>query len=209
MEHKIPLKPGIKPFKQKLRKINPILLPVIEKEVKKLMDAKIIVPLRYSEWVANLVPVRKKNGEIRFCVDFRNLNRSSLKDNYPLPKMDHVLEKVVRANIMSMIDGFSGYNQIIVHQDDKEKNTFITYYSKIFLTIAILHRGPFFISLCRLINIFFYKSIAKTYIFPHIRSLTSLQDVYMLDSPLHLAYIGICARKYNIRSGLHVTTEDL
>jgi hypothetical protein len=49
-------------------------LPVIEKEVKKILDKKIIVPLTYSEWVANLVPVRKKNGEIRLCVDFRNLN---------------------------------------------------------------------------------------------------------------------------------------
>jgi hypothetical protein len=91
IEHKIPLKPGVKPFKQKLRQISPILLPVIEREVKKLLDAKIIVPLRYSDWVANLVPVRKKNEEIRLCVDFRNLNKSSLKDNYPLPKMDHVL----------------------------------------------------------------------------------------------------------------------
>jgi hypothetical protein len=88
---------------------------VIEKEVKKLLDAKIIVPPRYSEWVANLVSVRKKNDEIRLCVDFRNLNRSSLKDNYSLPKMDHVLEKVVGANKMSMIDGFSGYNQITIH----------------------------------------------------------------------------------------------
>ena len=60
IEHKIPLKPCIKPFKQKLRQINPMLLPVIEKEVKKLLDAKIIVPLRYSEWIANLFPVRKK-----------------------------------------------------------------------------------------------------------------------------------------------------
>jgi hypothetical protein len=90
IEHKIPLKHGIKPFKQKLRKINPFLLPLIEREVKKLLDAKIIIPLRCSKWVANLVPIRKKNGEIRLCVDFRNLNRSSLKDNYLLPKMDHV-----------------------------------------------------------------------------------------------------------------------
>jgi ribonuclease HI len=126
IEHKIPLKPGVKPFKKKLRQFNPILLPVIEKEVKKLLNAKIIVPLRYSDWVANLVPVRKKNGEIRLCVDFRNLNKSSLKDNYPLPKMDHVLEKVVGATRMSMIDGFSGYNQIVVSEPDKEKTTFTT-----------------------------------------------------------------------------------
>jgi hypothetical protein len=88
IEHKIPLKEGAKPFRQKLRQINPMLLPVMEKEVKKLLEAQIIVPLRFSEWVANLVPVRKKSGEIRLCVDFRNLNRSSKKDNYPLPNMD-------------------------------------------------------------------------------------------------------------------------
>jgi hypothetical protein len=70
IQHKIPLKPGIKPFKQKLIKINPHFLPMIEKEVKNLLDAKIIVPLRYSTWVANLIPVRKKNGKIRVCVDF-------------------------------------------------------------------------------------------------------------------------------------------
>jgi len=62
-------------------------LPVIEKEIKKLLDAKIIIPLRYSKWIANLVIVRKKNGEIRLCIDFRNLNKCSKKDNYPLPKM--------------------------------------------------------------------------------------------------------------------------
>jgi hypothetical protein len=120
------LKHGLELFKEKLRQINPILLPVIKKEVKKLLDAKIIVPLRYSEWVANLVSVRKKNGEIRLCVDFQNLNKSSLKDNYPLPKMDHVLEKVVGANRMSMIDGFSSYNQIAMNEQDREKNAFTT-----------------------------------------------------------------------------------
>jgi hypothetical protein len=61
IEHKIPLKEEARPFRQKLRQINPMLLPVMEKEVKRLLDAQIIVPLRYSEWVANLVPVRKKS----------------------------------------------------------------------------------------------------------------------------------------------------
>jgi hypothetical protein len=84
-----------------------MLLPIMENEVKKLLDAKIIIPLRYSEWVANLVPVRKENGEIRLCVDFRNLNRSSMKDNYPLPKMEHILQRVTGSYRMSMIDGFS------------------------------------------------------------------------------------------------------
>jgi hypothetical protein len=126
IEHKIPLKEEARPFKQKLRQINPMLLPVMEKEVKKLLDAQIIVPLRYSDWVANLVPVRKKSGEIRLCVDFRNLNRSSRKDNYPLPNMEHILQKVTGASRISMIDGFSGYNQISVMPEDREKTTFTT-----------------------------------------------------------------------------------
>ena len=92
-----------------------------------MLDAKIIVPLRYSSWVANLVPVRKKNGEIRSCVDFWNLNSSSLKDNYPLPKIEQILQKVVGAQIISMIDGFLGYNQIAMHPDDRENTSFTTF----------------------------------------------------------------------------------
>jgi ribonuclease HI len=126
IEHKIPLKEEARPFRQKLRQINPTLLPVMEREVKKLLDAQIIVPLRYSSWVANLVPVRKKSGEIRLCVDFRNLNRSSRKDNYPLPNMEHILQRVTGASRISMIDGFSGYNQISVMPEDREKTAFTT-----------------------------------------------------------------------------------
>ena len=70
IQHTIPIKPGEKHFRQKLRRINPKLLPIIEKEIKKLFDAKIIVTLRFSRWVENLVPLRKKNGEIRLCIDF-------------------------------------------------------------------------------------------------------------------------------------------
>ena len=60
--------------------------------------------------MANLVPVRKKNGEIILCVDFRNLNRDSLKDNYPLPNIEQVLQQVMGAQRMSTVYGFLGYN---------------------------------------------------------------------------------------------------
>ena len=60
MEHKIPLKTDAKPVIQKMRHINPMLLPIIEKEIKKLWEARIIIPLRFSNWVANIVSVRKK-----------------------------------------------------------------------------------------------------------------------------------------------------
>eukprot|EP00253_Pinus_taeda_P004133 PITA_04133 len=126
IQHKIPLKENHKPFKQELRKINTILMPLVEKEVKGMYDAKIIVPLKYSKLVSNLVPTRKKTSEIRLCTNFRNLNKASVKDNYPLPKMDHILQKVVGSSRISLLDGFSGYNQVLVHPDDQEKTTFTT-----------------------------------------------------------------------------------
>ena len=75
-----------------------------------IISLDIIVALIFSRWVANLVPVRKKNGEIRICIDFRNLNRVSLKDHYPLPNMDYILQRVVGSQRISTLDGFSGYN---------------------------------------------------------------------------------------------------
>ena len=126
IQHTIPLKENQKPFKQKLRRINPVLLPSIEKEVQRMYEAGIIAPIRFSEWISNLVPTRKKTGEIRLCVDLRNLNQVSLKDNYPLPKMDHILQRVVGASRISLLDGFSGFNQILVHPDDQDKTAFTT-----------------------------------------------------------------------------------
>jgi hypothetical protein len=70
IQHVIPLKEDQMPFKQKLIWINPLLLSLIEKEVKKLFKAKIIVSLRFSKWLANLVPFIKKSSEIILCVDF-------------------------------------------------------------------------------------------------------------------------------------------
>ena len=116
MEHKIPLKADAKPIAQKFRHINPMLLPLIEKEIRKLWEEKIIVPLIFFNWVANIVSVRKKKGEIRICVDFRNLKWCSLKDNYALPNMDYILQKGVGSKRLLMIDGFSGYNKISVER---------------------------------------------------------------------------------------------
>ena len=91
-----------------------------------MYEAGIIVPIRYSKWVSNLVSVRKKTGEIRLCIDFRDLNKASLKDNYPLPKMDHILQRVVGSRRISLLDGYSGYNQILVYPADQLKTTFTT-----------------------------------------------------------------------------------
>ena len=91
IQHVIPIKAGVKSFQQPPRKMHPKLEPLIQNEVKKLLDVKIILRVRHSEWVVNLVPIRKKSSEIRLCVDFINLNRASDKDNYPVPPMEQIL----------------------------------------------------------------------------------------------------------------------
>lgn len=93
-KHTIPLKPEAVPFRQKQRNYNPKVSDAIFREVHKMLEAKIIYPIHHSTWIATTVPFQKKNGEIRICVDFWNLNLSSLKDNYGLPNMDHILQTV-------------------------------------------------------------------------------------------------------------------
>jgi hypothetical protein len=95
-------------------------------ELKKLLDAKIIFQVRYFAWVVNLVPVRKNSGEICLCVDFRNLNKALEKDNYPVPSMEQLLQTMSGLKIFSLLDGFSGYNQVLVSEEDCLKTTFRT-----------------------------------------------------------------------------------
>ena len=70
------------------------------------------------QWVSNLVPVRKKSGEIRLCVDFQKLNQASDKDNYLVPPMEQILQQVSGSERLSLLDGFSGYNQVLMSPSD-------------------------------------------------------------------------------------------
>ena len=74
----------------------------------------------------NLVPVRKKSGDIGICIDFRNLNQASLKDNYPVPAMEQIIQSVSGSSMLSLIDGFSRYNQVLVAKEDRMKMPFRT-----------------------------------------------------------------------------------
>jgi hypothetical protein len=70
--------------------------------------------------------VRKNNGDIRLCIDFRNVNKASEKDNYPVPPMEKILQCVSGSEMLSLLDGFFGYNQVLVSHDDQLKTSFWT-----------------------------------------------------------------------------------
>ena len=126
VEHKLPLKPECPPVKQKLRRTHPDMAVKIKEEVLKQIDAGFLATSVYPEWIANIVPVPKKDGKVRMCVDYRDLNRASPKDDFPLPHIDMLVDNIAKFDIFSFMDGFSGYNQIKMAPEDMEKTTFIT-----------------------------------------------------------------------------------
>ena len=64
--------------------------------------------VEYSEWLANVVPVPKKDSKVRVCVDFRDLNKASLKDDFPLPHIDRLVDSTTGHSMLSFMDGFFG-----------------------------------------------------------------------------------------------------
>ncbi|RDX90186.1 hypothetical protein CR513_27978, partial [Mucuna pruriens] len=88
VEHRLPLLPGATPIRQQLRRMKPEVALKIKDEVEKQWNAGFLAVAHYPKWVANIVPVPKKDGKVRMCVDYRDLNRASPKDNFPLPHID-------------------------------------------------------------------------------------------------------------------------
>ena len=78
--------------------------------MERLLEAKFIPPCRYAEWISNIVPVKKKNRKLRVCVDFRDLNRATPKDEYPMPVSDMLVDAASGNRIVSFLDGNVGYN---------------------------------------------------------------------------------------------------
>ncbi|XP_070022387.1 uncharacterized protein [Nicotiana sylvestris] len=91
-----------------------------------LIEAGFIREVKYPTWVSSIVSVRKKNGQIRVCVDFRDLNNACPKDEFPLPIPELMIDVITRYEAMSFMDGSSGYNQIRMAPKDEELTVFCT-----------------------------------------------------------------------------------
>ena len=92
----------------------------------KLFAANCIREVHYSEWLANVVMVKKANGKWRMCVDFTDLNQACPKDSFPLPRIDQLVDSTDRHKLLTFMDAFSGYNQILMAEEDQEKTAFVT-----------------------------------------------------------------------------------
>ena len=92
--------------------MNPDLMDIVKEDLQKLLDAVFIYPILDSDWVSPLVMVPKKNGKWRICVNYRELNKVTKKDHFPLPFIDQLLDGLVGKKFFFFLDGYSGYNQI-------------------------------------------------------------------------------------------------
>ncbi|XP_026445572.1 uncharacterized protein LOC113346222 [Papaver somniferum] len=95
-------------------------------EIEKLLEAGFIRPVQYPRWLSNVVPVPQKNGKIRVCINFTDLNKSCLSDPYPLPRIRVLVDATSGYGRLSFMDGFSGYNQIPLFEEDQEHTAFVT-----------------------------------------------------------------------------------
>ena len=122
--HSLNVDPGVKLVIQLAKLFHTDIEAQITQEVKKLLAAGFIKPIQHPKWLSNIVPMKKKNGQIRYCVDFRNLNKACLKDEFPLPNIDLLVDSAVGNSMFSFMDGYSGYNQICMAAKDAEKTAF-------------------------------------------------------------------------------------
>ena len=123
-EHKIVLKdPDTPPFKERFCRIPPPQLDEVREHLKLMLDAGVIRPSN-SPWCNAVVLVRKKDGSLRFCIDFRKLNSLTVKDSHPLPRICETLESLAGAAHYSTFDMNSGFWQVPMSPESKQYTAF-------------------------------------------------------------------------------------
>jgi len=98
----------------------------IKEEVEKQYNAEFLRVVNYPKWLVNVVPIPKNDSNVKMCVDFRHLNKTNPKDNFPLPHIDVLVDNTIGHALISFMDGFSRYNQIKMALKNMEKTFFIT-----------------------------------------------------------------------------------
>jgi hypothetical protein len=163
VEHRLPLKLGFRPFQQRAWQIKAEVLEEVKKEVEKMLAAGFIRPCRYAEWISSVVPVQKKDGRWRICVDFRDLNRATPKDEYPMPVAETLINAAAGHKILSFMDGNAGYNQIFMAPEDIHRTAFrvpgaVGLFEYVVMTFGLKNAGAIY---QRAMNYMFHDLISK------------------------------------------------
>ncbi len=127
VDHRIELKPGSSPTSLPLRRMSPPELDELRSQLDQLSESGFIQPSK-SPFGAPILFVKKKDGTMRMCIDYRALNGITIKNSYPLPRIDELFDRLQGATIFSKIDLRSGYHQIRIAEEDIPKTAFRTRY---------------------------------------------------------------------------------
>ena len=125
-EHRIELLPGTKPIRQAPYRQGPHKRKETEKAINEMLEAGVIEPAN-CEWASPVVLAPKPDGTWRFCVDYRKLNAATIADSYPLPRADDCLDSLGTAMVFTTLDCNSGYWQLALAEEDKDKTAFVSH----------------------------------------------------------------------------------
>jgi len=184
--HKLTVDPSVSVVAQLHMKQSPEKSKAAEKAVKDLLEANIISEAKYTTWLSNVVLVKKSNGKWRMCVDYTYLNRAFSKDAYPLPNIDKLVDNSSGYKLLSFMDAYSGYNQIPMAEEDKQKTAFKTESGNYYFNVM-----PFGL---RNAGATYQQMMNKVYMDDMI--IKSQQEA---DHAAHLKRVFEQTRKYNMR----------
>ncbi|GJU13508.1 putative reverse transcriptase domain-containing protein [Tanacetum coccineum] len=127
VEFQIDLVPGAAPVARAPYRLAPSEMKELSEQLKELSDKGFIRPSS-SPWGAPVLFVKKKDGSFRMCIDYRELNKLTVKNRYPLPRIDDLFDQLQGSSVYSKIDLRSGYHQLRVREEDIPKTAFRTRY---------------------------------------------------------------------------------
>ena len=127
IDHRIDLEPGNRPPWRPIYRTSPLEQDAMRKELDKLLKNGSIEPSK-SPYGAPVIFIKKKTGDLRMCIDYRALNKITIKNRFPIPLIDDLVDRLHSAKVFTKIDLRSGYNQVRIHEDDVEKTAFRTRY---------------------------------------------------------------------------------
>lgn len=136
----IELLPGTAPVAIAPYRMAPAELRELKAQLQDLLDKGFIRP-SFSPWGAPVLFVKKKDGSLRLCIDYRQLNQATVKNRYPLPRIDDLFDQLQSARVFSRIDLRSGYYQLRIRESDVEKTAFRTLYGMGIMSSLLCHLG--------------------------------------------------------------------
>jgi hypothetical protein len=125
IDHHLKIHPDTKPVSQKPQRQSVERQDFIRQEVRKLLDGGFIEEVHHPVWLANPVIIPKANGKLRMCIDYTSLNKACLKDPYPLPRIDQIVDSTSGCDLLSFLDAYSIFHQIQMAREDRKHTAFV------------------------------------------------------------------------------------